>query len=213
MANIIYNYPKSSCPELYLSSIKPYNTYRVTEYNQILDYGLKNILNPEIQNKNVAKDFIQISSGQLNGGVVYTSPDPRLINTANYMKLELDKPPMDTTIKLSDVYNKDLLNFGKKYTSYKDITGGQITYYINNTDNDQYYQTLFTKDIQEEYIDPMSSKYIEYSRVPITKNNPLTDTINNNSGFCLNWMKDTMYNREDNMSYARTAINKQSVLN
>ena len=204
MTDIIYNYPKSSCSCLNENNTKSEsNTFRITEYGRTFEYDNQTILNPDIVLKNTAKDFTLTSNN------TFTSLDQRLIKSLPYMRMELDKPPMDTDIKLEDIYNKDLQNYGKKYTSYKDITGGQITYYVSNTCDDPYYQTIFNKNVETEYQDPMNSMRIpEIIRVPINSINPLTSTINSDSGFCLPWLKDTMSNREDNMSYAYSSINK-----
>ncbi len=213
MANIIYNYPKSSCPDSICNKnfvkTPDYNTYRIKQYNQTYDFNTHITLNSNVNNVKQLPDFVRKT---LNNRTVYTSVDPRLLHVISSTTLELDRPPNDTSVKLSDIYNTDLRNYGKNYKSYNDINAGQIVYYINNSEDDPYYQNISTKNVKQTYDDPMESKYIEYSRVPIISRNPLTEDLNSSSGFGLTWIRDTIHNRENNMSYALSSLNKQSII-
>ena len=181
------------------------NKVRIRQYDMLYDNNVSKILNPVVkETNNSTSDFKKIKTQ--NGCVYYESQDPRLLNSASYTRFLLDKPPYDSSIKLSEIYNENLRNYGKNYTSYEDINGGQNIYYINNKNDPNSNEN----DKRTFYVDPMGSGYNELCNVSKPKKNPLTATVNTDDGFCLTWMKDTTSNREDSMYYAQSAINRMS---
>ena len=65
----------------------------------------------------------------------WSSLDSRLISTThtpNFLDPQtLDSAPYTGEVPLSQIYDKNLTNYGKKYKSYKDIHAGQIRYYLD----------------------------------------------------------------------------------
>ena len=181
-----------------------YNKSRIREYSLLYNKNVSKILNNSVSEQNTVSDFIPVSQNDI---IYYTSPDPRLVKVASNTHMVLDKPPYQTDIKLSNIYEENLRNYGKNYTSYNDINGGQITYYINNKNDPNFND----QDVRTIYVDPMGSGYNEFCNIPKIEKNPLTDSVNLDGGFCLTWMKDTMSNREDSMYYAQSNINRITI--
>jgi hypothetical protein len=165
-------------------------------------------LNPLEKNK-FDSSFKEINSSTCPGsgcpGKTYLNDDPRLVNAATGDRLQLDRPPYTHTIKLKDL-DKDvsLDNYGKGYKSYKDVNAGQIVYYINREQQDAYFEPLFSKEattVGTMYKDPMGNMRAEYTRIPNEKYDPiLGDPCDVSGEYCLSWMKDTQYHREDILS-------------
>lgn len=135
-------------------------------------------------------------------GVTYLNSDPRLFNAAGGTWLQLDRPPIVTTTKLKDLTtDKSLNNYGKGYKSYNDVDAGQIIYYINKDFQDAFYEPLFSKKataIGTMYKDPMGNMRPQYDRIPNEKYDPILGNPCDSAGeYCLSWMKDTQFHRED----------------
>lgn len=176
---------------MYLTS---YPTHR---YNYNYVKNTQFILNPQVE-MNVATDFSCTTD--------CSSADPRLYDTIRGEHYTLDRPPVDNSLKMKDVYNKSLLRYGTNYTSYSDITAGDITYYINNTQLSPFTNPTFSVNINSTRTDPMETvnqeverfQTIPYAPIPFSKSP------------CLSWIRDTTSQREDLISYAQTAIDRQS---
>jgi hypothetical protein len=165
-------------------------------------------LNPYATSKSLASDFYKVDCGKdpTMGNcstTLYSSTDPRLISAAhNGQILSLDSPPIDESIKLSEVYTDPRLKYyGQKYNNYSDINAGQITYYVDKSIEDTLFQPLFENPSNvtgKIYKDPMSSVYPEYHRTPI-KNNNVLKTKNRIYTNGLSWLDDSNETREDIM--------------
>ena len=156
------------------------------------------LLNPRTYSNLYAKDFYKSNENCDNS---YTSTDPRLISIFhNGQQLELDRPPMDGSMKMKDIYNPELNNYGKPvYKNYKDINAGQIMYYIDRSIEDTLHKPLFNNPALidgELYTDPMSSTYPEYRRIPVSNENVL-NTKNRLYSDGLSSLSDTNEFRED----------------
>lgn len=225
MANVVYNYPKSSCrcykcKKIFLMdlvrdvptnlSFKNCDTPKMFEcYNQKpfsvdiqpkSDYGYIN-LNPTAMSNAYSKDFYRIECpNNACSEVQYTNKDPRLISVAHGgQMLTLDRPPTDKTPKLSDIStDTDLNGYGQKYRTYSDIKGGNIIYYIDKSIQDPFFSPLFSAPARVYgtiYRDPMGSIKPQYYRDSLER-----DPINNNkdSYDCgLSWMRDSQEHRQD----------------
>lgn len=131
----------------------------------------------------------------------YLNSDPRLLNAAGGTRLQLDRPPRVTNNKLKDLINdKSLDNYGQGYKSYNDVDAGQILYYINKDFQDAFYEPLFSEKataVGTMYKDPMGNMRPQYDRIPNEKYDPILGNTCDNGEYCLSWMKDTQFHRED----------------
>jgi len=117
------------------------------------------------------KDFTPINSG-LNGcsETVWCAADPRLTDSARAQHINLDKPPLDSTPNLKDIYLDSRLNkYGQDYKSYADITAGDIRYYIDPSISDPMIRPIFAKSANIDgwvYQDPMGGLNPQYVATP-----------------------------------------------
>lgn len=141
----------------------------------------------------------------------YTPDDPRLKIDGRY--LQLDGPVLNGMVKMKDVYN---YRPGYKYiyNSYKDIGGGQITYYLNPELNQPFIPQLFndgtypmTSNIVliDPYIDPMGNVKPHYYRVP-GYNSPMSSASSPHYG--LSSISDKNEHIRDLMSKQLAKINQ-----
>jgi len=106
----------------------------------------------------------------------YIGANPLLVDAARGSRLLLDRPPLVGGVSVGNVphdeiYTPQMSGYGKNYTSYLDITGGQIQYNINPSIQDVYYAPNFvtpSKVIHEIRMDPMGVVRPEYPRQPLT---------------------------------------------
>ena len=167
-------------------------------------------LNPELVENAYDKTFHKYDCP--NKGIIYASNDPRLIsNQHNGQLLTLDVPPQTASVSLNDIYNEKLTNYGKHYTSYKDINGGSVSYYIDNSLRDPFNQPVFSKSARvfgTMYKDPMGAIKPQYDRQPLTGFNPM-DTKNKRYYGDLSFIQDTCESREDLISRQMRKQNQQ----
>jgi hypothetical protein len=129
---------------------------------------------------------------------VYDPLDPRLFNAMTAQILPLDRPPIDSSVRLSNVYNENLRGYGQNYTDYKSVSGGQIQYYIDKSIEDPYFTPVFeiSSNVKGEvYQDPMNAMKPAYFRQPLTSPNPLQNNMRGFSG--LTSINDSTRFRED----------------
>ena len=176
-------------------------------------------LNPAIiENDKFAKNFKSINVKSCPrtacNGTTYLNSDARLYNAAGPSFLQLDRPPYDSSVKLSTLpEDKSLDYYGQNYKSYSDINAGHILYYISRDREDAFYEPLFSSDsttIGVMYKDPMGSMKPQYDRIPKDDYNPIRDNPCDVSGkFNLSWMKDSQFHREDLISKQMRKRNEQ----
>ena len=157
--------------------------------------------NPQIVTSNLAPDFIK-----KNG--IYTSTDPRLINNARGIKLNLSKPPIDTTIRSVDMYAPRNVKYGGVQASYQDIGAGQIVYYVDTSIQDAFHMPNFTENaeiIGSDFTDPMGSVKPIYDRNVLNKTK-MDDSINN---YGTTFLRDTTQFREELMALQIRKINQE----
>lgn len=239
MANIIYNYPKTSCncsnytncktnndivnkisipTNMSIANCDFYNYNSCDSKNIEFKKGFEpsnkkgiDILNPQVINQGLGKDFQRRDNFGCKKSFVST--DPRLIRQPSNTFLSLDRPAYDGNygkIKLSDINtNKCLTDSNTNYKTYSDIDLGQITYYIDKSIEDPYFEPNFINNTQitgEIFKDPMDSLKPQYIRQPRIYN-PLKkkDKFQGN----LSYIEDTLEHREDIMSLQMRKQNQQ----
>jgi len=205
MNDIIYDYPKSSCCNDVQCKCKnrcgiPTNlgVYNCDTkcYNEVFKLGDEprvkcgfTYLNPQVYMNKNACDFTYENCE------TFKSQDPRLIDVPRAFKMNLDRPPMDSSIKLSQIYSDPTLcNYGKNYRTYSDIDGGQIAYYTDDYFSDTFFHPIFsTPSTVKGYIykDPMDQLSPEYERCPLVKAEEMCG---------LSWINDSNEHREDLIS-------------
>lgn len=173
-------------------------------------------LNPELAQKKFDPTFYQLnckSTGKSIGtcDTVYASTDPRLIYTPTAQLLPLDRPPWNDNVRLSDVYNPDLTNYGKNYATYTDINAGQIMYYTDRTQKDPFFKPNFVDTVRMSgmlYKDPMGAIKPEYNRHPLKCNNPITSEKDSyDTG--LSSIEDSQFQRQDIMALQMRKHNQE----
>ena len=163
------------------------------------------VLNPNALLNKYATDFKFINNQ-------YVCQDPKLIsNSRGDQVLTLDRPPIDGSIPLDQISShKSLENYGKKYRTYSDINAGHITYYIDKSIQDPFFEPIFTIPANvtgELYKDPMDSFKPQYER-HFLKKDPINSTSCSYNG-CLSWIEDSQEHREDLISRQMRKHNEQ----
>ena len=177
------------------------------EHNEPKKKNGISILNPDALNNKYANDFYPIDSGMRWG-----SRDPKLFSASHEQVLTLDRRPIDGGIPLEKIYTDTSLDrYGKNYRTYSDINAGHITYYIDKSIEDPFFEPLFTNKIVslgELYKDPMGGIKPEYNRRLLTKIDPINMDRSSYNG-CLSWIEDTQEHREDLISRQMHKYNQQ----
>ena len=131
-------------------------------------------------------------------GCGYTSPDPRLVSAAhNGQRLTLDYPPLNGKVMPDNVY-RPRPGYCPSYSSYGQMTGGQISYYIDPNLAKPFIDELFVDANKpaylDMYVDPMGTVKPHYLRhyCPDKLACPAQ----------LTFIRDTIRNREDIMARA-----------
>jgi hypothetical protein len=145
--------------------------------------------------------FEQVECPYDKNKIVYASTDPRLVGVPQGGQVQtLDRPPVNSAIKLADIYNENLRNYGKNYRTYTDIKSGQIVYYVDKEIQDAFFNPLFENNstsVGTIYVDPMGSIKPQYDRIPIYNNNLLDTDNNTHYKGGLSWIQDSCESRED----------------
>ncbi len=171
--------------------------------------------NPSVYNSHLSKDFFPycVKDNQQKDKEYYTSTDPRLRDVVrNGTTQILDRPPINHTVKLKNVYDENLRNYGKNYTDYSSINGGQILYYNDKSIQNAYFEPNFVDPIQVSgfvYRDPMSTFKPQYIRTPATQQpNPVNNTKCSQYKYNLSSITDTVEHRQDLMSKQMSKMNQ-----
>jgi len=141
----------------------------------------------------------------------FVTRDPRTWSATHAQRLTFDNAPIESTIKLKNIYNENLRGYGKDYKTYSDIDGGQILYYTDKQRENAYYYPLFDSNTvfgKVLYKDPMGAMKPEYPRVVKYKNPILERTCKNEDG-CLSFIRDTQQHRQDILTSNMVKINQQ----
>lgn len=136
----------------------------------------------------------------------YTSrkADARLIDTNRDYTQVLDTKPIQVyydLIKDNISGNSELKDYGKNYTSYANVSGGQIQYYIDKELADPFHKPVYaekTNSVGFTYKDPMDSVKPQFLK-----------QIPNRSFTGLSWLDDSCSFRDDITSYQQNNHNEQ----
>jgi hypothetical protein len=166
-------------------------------------------------NSDSSADYIPLPNGWMEPckgmNQVFTN-DPRLNSASHAQWITLDKPPIDSSMKLYEIpYDKKLDNYGQGYNSYNDINAGQIMYYVDKSIEDPFYKPNFITSSQIDgtlYKDPMGGLQPRYYRTNLKDDDNIGPVRDNYEG-CLSWMQDSLNQREDIMSLQMGKMLKQ----
>ena len=165
------------------------------------------ILNPEALISKYADDFYPIDYGRRWG-----SRDPKLFSASHDQVLTFDCPPIEGRIPLEKISTDNSLNgYGKNYRTYSDINAGHITYYIDKSIEDPFFEPLYANKALssgELYKDPMGGIKPQYERRLLVQNDPINMDRSSYNG-CLSWMEDSQEHREDLLSKQMRKYNQQ----
>ena len=169
------------------------------------------ILNPDFgldfapgfyQDPNVNCECPQNPPGHKN----VTSSDPRLVYTLRGpIPMSLDRPPYTGNVLLKDIYEEKLDNYGKGYTNYETINGGQIMYYLDKDLQHPYFlpvSTIRSNVRTEIFQTPMTSYWPTYEKTPLTQKSKYISPQQ--------FTRDTVSWREDIMSLQSAKMKRQS---
>jgi hypothetical protein len=225
----IYIYPQNSCkccrrdtsgefiekPQHIIKSALCYSSTPYFQCNSV--YKLNTKVEPTCNSKiitinknkplNFASDFEKITCGKCEDGCpceTYISRDPKLRNGMRGFALKLDRPPSDSSIKLSTIYDDKLKGYGQNYKSYSDINAGDITYYVDRSvERGTLYEPVFgTRATNTGYIykNPMDNMEYVFDRAPLSDRCPTTTTSCKPEQSCLSFISDTEKHRQDLLS-------------
>jgi hypothetical protein len=224
MANIVYNYPKSSC-QCYNCTHNKYTfplkgtpsslsvrDCDIPNYNECYDRhqfkdGIEpaqksgyEYLNPQVAQRSFDPEFQKFKCDDSQCGTVYASTDPRLIDVPRSQVMPLDAPPYNNNVKIDEIYTDSRLNgYGTGYRTYSDINAGHISYYIDKSQEDAFFEPNFVSSAQTIgtlYRDPMGAMKPQYDRYPL-KYDDLLNTDNTNYEGGLSWIRDSQSHRQD----------------
>jgi hypothetical protein len=169
-------------------------------------------LNPQVFKDVYAKDFCSTNCPENKGcEKVYVSTDPRLIDVPRSLVMTLDRPPIDSSMKLKDIYtDQTLRGYGQNYSTYSDVNAGQIMYYVGSIE-DAFFNPIFSNSATVEgtmYKDPMGAMKPQYNRKPLICRDPI-NTRNNNYLSGLSWLDDSQEFRENLMASQMRKRNEQ----
>ena len=217
--NIIHDYDKSSC--------RCYNCtqaiYSNTRQGIPTNFSLLNCETPAMfgcyKNKLFRSDieprnkngYILINPSVIEDNNSPSVVDARLISPLHGGQiLTLDSKPKNSGLKLNEIYDSNLTNYGQRYGTYSDIDAGQILYYINKSQQDPFYSSVFSNSAQVDgylYKDPMGAIKPEYIRTPLNHHDRF-ESRDNYDG-TLSWIADSQEYRENLMASQMSKFNEQ----
>lgn len=154
------------------------------------------------QDPNVSCECPQNPQGHKN----VTSSDPRLVYTIRGpTPLSLDRPPYTGNVLLKDIYEPWLDKYGKGYTNYKTINGGQVMYYLDKDLQEPYFlpvSSVRSSVRTEVFKTPMGGMWPQYEKTPLTQKSRYISPQQ--------FTRDTVSWREDIMSLQSAKMKRQS---
>ena len=173
MADIVYDYPKSSCNCYECVD----NNYKIPDKGHPTNMSVRNCdfpryfecydkkvfrqdeeprlqkgqitLNPEVLTQKYAKDFKMINCPKNTCSscptMQFASMDPRLVSAIHMGQVQtLDRPPISGSVKLNRLLDDKLLDhYGQDYKDYTDVNAGQIMYYVDKSLEDPFFVPNF----------------------------------------------------------------------
>ncbi|MFO0089870.1 MAG: hypothetical protein ACK518_03630 [bacterium] len=99
----------------------------------------------------------------------YEGTNPLLMDSMRGERLILDRPPLESNIHWTNVYRREIDNYGRNYRDYNDINAGQISYWVEKRP-EVYVPPIFknpTTVVHTIMTDPMDIKHPHFERIPI----------------------------------------------
>jgi hypothetical protein len=143
-----------------------------------------------------------------NGAQMSTKADARLFNSAHNQYTQLDSTPIQVVYDLINdniSNNPKLKDYGKNYTDYKSVTGGQIQYYVDREFSEPFYSPIYgtrAKSTGTMYKDPMDSVKPHFDR-------EYPEFAMYRDGTCLSYVDDTTKFRDDIISRQQRVNNQK----
>lgn len=180
MADIVYLYPKTSCPSDtclpsypvpkdgiksnlsvrgcgYSPYFDCYNTVELKREIQPCDKtGIYN-LNPEVYTEKLAEGFDAVRCSKECpvapcSDTIYISQDPRQFDAVRADYTRLDSIPIDGNVRLRDIYSKKYDDYGKGFNPYEKIRDGQILYYVDRSIENAFYKPVYSEQAEESSV-------------------------------------------------------------
>lgn len=135
---------------------------------------------------------------------VSRKPDGRMVDSVRDYKQELDTKPIQVyydLIKDNISGNSELKNYGKNYTGYNNVSGGQIQYYIDKELADPFHSPVYgvkTNAVGYTFKDPMDSVKPQFEK-----------QVANFSFTGLSWLDDSGTFRDDIISKQQANHNER----
>lgn len=163
-----------------------------------------NIINPQAITSKFTPGYVKTTcNGKPSFGC---RNDGRLYDAGRNMWVTLDTVPISVPSEEAAEARQNITNYGKHYNSYQDINAGQITYYIDKSISDPYFNPVFYNKAGVQkmcYVDPMDRISMMYPRTPISS------VICKTNDECLSSMTDLSEFREELMAIQMRAQNRQ----
>jgi hypothetical protein len=192
-----------SSTQTYEQSVQPNNNNKYTNLN---------VLGLHLQ----TEKYTPVSCGDNPCPYGYNGTNPLLIDQVRGEKLLLDRPNYTGSVSVGDVcvdqiYSPYYRNYGKNYTSYTDISGGQYQYYLpsDDTANAYAYPNYVDKALVDHtvFIDPMGVAKPEYNRQSL-KNYSWNPQAQNRD--CDSYTHDTLEFRQELMEKQSRKMNQSN---
>lgn len=180
MADIVYLYPKSSCPcetclpqyPIPKDGVKSNLSVRGCEYSPYFECSDRVEIKKDIQptdQTGITDINPQAYTNKLSEGfdamkcpngcpiastcppVVYLSRDTRQFNAIRADYMALDTIPIDGNVRLRNVY-KLPDNYGLGFKPYDQIDDGQIVYYNDKSIQDAFYKPVFSEEAEQSSV-------------------------------------------------------------
>ena len=147
-------------------------------------------------------------------GKGYIGCNPILVDAPRAQRLVLDRPNYTGEMCVGDVpkddiYSAEISKIGKGATSYEDLYGGQIQYYVAPGTSDPYFEPIFVTPAFVEHTlfrDPMGVVRPEYKRVSLK---PYAWSECSTDRDCDSFTHDTLEFRQELMEKQMRKINEQ----
>ena len=129
---------------------------------------------------------------EVGGKYSSTKQDGRLVDAPRSYTMRLDSKPVQVIYNLINDNvsgNAELKDYGKNYTSYSTVTGGQIQYYIDKELSEPFNSPVYgvkTQAVGYTYKDPMDSIKPQFDKA-----------YPRDSFSCLSWIDDSSSFRDD----------------
>lgn len=178
-----------------------YNTALVQEDIEPSEKKGYNYLNKQVYSTKEEGGYTKIPC-QINSTCkdTYISPDPRLYSSTRNDYIYLDTPPINSDVKLRNIYRDEYNGYGQGPMPYETIRDGQIMYYIDKSIEDVFYKPVYSDPAIHEMIltqDPMGAIYPNHNRIPLMNTQNPTITTCNSYPYKLSFIQDSSFFRND----------------